>query len=62
MSERGKHNVKNVGADDEYLCIELLNGLRLMGPLRTSPVYRDPVVPAKPHTLPKAEPVPALST
>ena len=44
MSER-KHEqkVKDVSVDEEYLCIELLNGLRLTGPLRTNPVYRDPV-------------------
>jgi hypothetical protein len=44
MSER-KHEqkVKDVVVDEEYLCIELLNGLRLTGPLRTNPVYRDPV-------------------
>ena len=45
MSER-KHEqkVKDVGVDNDLLCIELLNGLRLTGPLRTKPVYRDPVV------------------
>ena len=44
MSER-KHEqkVKDVRVDEEYLCIELLNGLRLTGPLRTNPIYRDPV-------------------
>jgi hypothetical protein len=52
MSER-KHEqkVKDVSVDDECLYIELLNGLRLTGPLRTNPVYRDPV-----HT---EEPAPA---
>lgn len=42
-----KHDpiVKDVGVDNDCLCIELLNGLRLVGPLRTKPVYRDPVVP-----------------
>jgi hypothetical protein len=44
MNER-KHEqkVKDVSVDEEYLCIELLNGLRLTGPLRTNPIYRDPV-------------------
>jgi hypothetical protein len=44
MSER-KHEpkVKDVSVDEEYLCIELLNGLRLTGPLRTNPIYREPV-------------------
>lgn len=47
MSER-KHDqkVKDVSVDDDCLTIELLSGLRLTGPLRTNPVYRDPVVPA----------------
>jgi hypothetical protein len=45
MSERKlEPKVKDVGIDDDFLCIELLNGLRLSGPLRTKPVYRDPVV------------------
>ena len=48
MSERAHaEKVRNVGADNDVLCIELLNGLRLMGPLRTKPVYRDPVVVAE---------------
>jgi hypothetical protein len=49
MSEL-KHDqiVKDVGVDNDCLCIELLNGLRLVGPLRTKPVYRDPVLPAAP--------------
>ena len=43
MSERRhEQKVKDVGVDNDYLCIELLSGLRLMGPLRTNPVYRDP--------------------
>lgn len=44
MSE-SKHdkNVKDVGIDDDFICIELLSGLRLMGPLHTKPVYREPV-------------------
>jgi hypothetical protein len=47
MSERAhEHKVKDVGVDNDCICIELLNGLRLMGPLRTNPVYRDPVVPS----------------
>lgn len=46
MSERThEEKVKDVGIDDDFICIELLNGLRLMGPLRTKPVYRDPVLP-----------------
>ena len=58
MSERAQqHNVKNVGVDDDYLCIELLSGLRLMGPLRTNPIYRDPVTPPDTRQ-PKAEFVP----
>lgn len=42
MSER-KHEqkVKDVSVDEDYLCIELLNGLLLTGPLRTRPVQRD---------------------
>jgi len=56
MSER-RHEpkVKDVGVNEEYLCIELLNGLRLMGPLRTNPVYRDPVVPHQARPLPTGE-------
>jgi hypothetical protein len=47
MSEL-KHEaiVKEVGVDNDCLCIDLLNGLRLVGPLRTKPVYREPAVPA----------------
>jgi len=47
MTER-KHEqkVKDVSVDDDCVYIELLSGLRLTGPLRTNPVYRDPVVPA----------------
>lgn len=55
MSERTNERVKNVGGDDDFLVIELLNGLRLSGPLRTSPIYRDPVVPAVAQTVPPAE-------
>jgi hypothetical protein len=42
MSER-KHEqkVKDVSVDDDYLCIELLNGLLLTGPLRTNPIHRE---------------------
>ena len=42
MSER-KHEqkVKDVSVDDDYLCIELLNGLLLTGPLRTNPIRRE---------------------
>jgi hypothetical protein len=44
MSERThEQKVKDVSVDEDYLCIELLNGLRLTGPLRTNPIYRDPV-------------------
>jgi hypothetical protein len=44
MSERmHEQKVKDVSVDEDYLCIELLNGLRLTGPLRTKPIYRDPV-------------------
>jgi len=39
MSERRhEQKVKDVGVDNDCLCIELLSGLRLMGPLRTNPV------------------------
>jgi hypothetical protein len=56
MSERRhEQKVKDVGIDDNYLCIELLNGLRLMGPLRTNPVYRDPVVPPEARPVQKSE-------
>jgi hypothetical protein len=62
MSERThEHKVKDVGVDNDCLCIELLNGLRLMGPLRTNPVYRDPVVPPDARPLP-AEFSPAVAT
>lgn len=56
MSER-KHEqkVKDVGVDNDCLCIELLNGLRLTGPLRTKPIYRDTVVQPSPHALPNDE-------
>lgn len=55
MSERAhEQKVKSVDADDDYLCIELLNGLRLTGPLRTRPVYRDQAAPV-------AEAVPATA-
>jgi hypothetical protein len=45
MSEL-KHEpiVKEVGVDNDCLCIDLLNGLRLVGPLRTKPIYREPAV------------------
>lgn len=56
MSERNhEKKVKDVGVDNDCICIELLNGLRLMGPLRTNPVYRDPVVPAEARALPAGE-------
>lgn len=43
MSER-KHEqkVKDVRIDDDNLCIELLNGLRLVAPMRTRPIARPP--------------------
>jgi len=40
--------VKEVGVAHDQLCIELFNGLRLMGPLRTNPIRREPVVPPEP--------------
>jgi hypothetical protein len=56
MSER-KHerNVKDVSVDDDCVYIELLSGLRLSGPLRTNPVYRDPVIPADARPMPAGE-------
>ena len=56
MSER-KHEqkVKDVSVDDDCLYIELLSGLRLSGPLRTNPVYRDPVIPADARPLPSSD-------
>lgn len=63
MSQRAQQeNVKNVGVDDDYLCIELLSGLRLMGPLRTNPVYRDPVIRNEARVQPKTDFAPALAT
>jgi len=65
MSERDHEmKVKDVGVDNDCLCIELLSGLRLMGPLRTNPVYRDPVVPhdAQARTLPAGEFHPAAAS
>jgi hypothetical protein len=62
MSERtSEQKVKDVGVDNDCLCIELLNGLRLMGPLRTNPVYRDRVVPPEARTLPAGEFRPAIA-
>jgi hypothetical protein len=56
MSERAPtEKVKNVGANEDVLCIELLNGLRLMGPMRTRPVYRDPVAVAEIKAVKQAE-------
>ena len=56
MSESNhEQKVKDVGVDNDCLCIELLNGLRMMGPLRTKPIYRDPVVPPEARTLPASE-------
>ena len=63
MSERkSEQKVKDVGIDNDCLCIELLSGLRLMGPLRTNPVYRDPVVPPEARTLPAGEFHPAVAS
>jgi hypothetical protein len=63
MSER-KHEqkVKDVGVDNDCICIELLSGLRLVGPLRTNPVYRDPVIPPEARSLPASELSPAVAT
>ena len=56
MSERRhEQKVKDVGVDNDYLCIELLSGLRLIGPLRTNPVYRDPVVQPEARPLPNGD-------
>jgi hypothetical protein len=56
MSERRhEQKVKDVGVDDDFLCIELFNGLRLMGPLRTNPIYRDPVIPPEARPLPHGD-------
>ena len=62
MSER-KHEqkVKDVGVDNDCLCIELLSGLRLTGPLRTKPIYRDPVVPSESHGHTSGERQPAVA-
>ncbi|WP_323144577.1 hypothetical protein [Massilia phyllosphaerae] len=63
MSERkSEQKVKDVGVDNDCLCIELLNGLRLMGPLRTKPIYRDPVVLPEARTLPTGEFHPAAAS
>lgn len=63
MNERkSESKVKDVGVDNDCLCIELLNGLRLMGPLRTKPVYRDPVVPIEARALPVDEFFPAVAS
>jgi len=44
MSERThEQKVKDVSVEDDCLTIELLNGLRLTGPLRTNPIYRETV-------------------
>jgi hypothetical protein len=60
MSER-KHEqkVKDVSVDDDYLCIELLNGLLLTGPLRTNPIHRESGQP-EPHA-PAHHFLPAMS-
>jgi hypothetical protein len=56
MNEQKHDKVKDVGGDDDFLVIELLNGLRLSGPLRTRPIYRDTVIPAV------IEPAPAVDS
>jgi hypothetical protein len=58
MDER-KHEqtVKEVGIDNDCICIELLNGLQLMGPLHTKPVHRAPVSTAAAAR----DPAPALA-
>jgi hypothetical protein len=45
IERKHERRVKDVSIDDDCVHIELLSGLRLSGPLRTNPVYRDPVVP-----------------
>ena len=64
MSER-KHEqkVKDVSVDDDYLCIELLNGLLLTGPLRTNPIHRESGKPeSHSHSHAPAHPfLPAMS-
>jgi len=63
MSERNsEQKVKDVGIDNDCICIELLNGLRLMGPLRTNPIYRDPVVSPEARALPAGEFHPAAAS
>ena len=56
MSER-KHEqkVKDVRVEDDCLYIELLSGLRLTGPVRTNPIYRDRIVPADTRPLPAGD-------
>lgn len=56
MSERKtEQKVKEVGVDNDCLCIELLSGLRLMGPLRTNPVHREPPAGLDTHTMPGSD-------
>ena len=56
MSERQhEQKVKDVRVDNDCLYIELLSGLRLSGPLRTNPIYRDPVIPADARSLAPSE-------
>jgi hypothetical protein len=63
MSER-KHEqkVKAVSVDEDCLYIELLSGLRLSGPLRTNPIYRDPVIPADSRSMPASDFVRSAAT
>jgi hypothetical protein len=60
IEQASTEKVKNVGANDDVLCIELLNGLRLMGPMRTRPVYRDPVAVAESQARQQAEYLPSV--
>ena len=60
MSERKQEQkVKDVSIDNDYLCIELLNGLLLTGPLHTNPIHRES---GKPESHAPAHPfLPAMS-
>jgi hypothetical protein len=56
MSER-KHDqkVKEFSVNDDCLTIELLSGLRLTGPMRTKPIYRDPLPQTDTRSMQSAE-------
>lgn len=59
MSEhKHEQKVKDVRVDNDNLCIELLNGLLLIAPMRTNPVRREAVAPA--NVPPPAHLVPAM--